>query len=363
MWWTKLKPRTRRNSFFFVCVFTALSAHPAAAELPVKSVRLVLSPQADKPVARGLMQTKPGSPYSADRLAGDLRRLRMVGCVPATLELNFGADGAAISLSASHTEDLSRPYVQRIKFTGGVTAINDACRQALSQQVSTLFRKRILNYRAVLRDKRTIEQEYAARGYLDARVRRIAVKASQNARSATVRFEVGPGVLFTLGKVSIRHNRQIKADELIKALGLGAKTTWTKNVRARIVDRATRFCRERGYLDASVEAVAEKHPRGTVDLRLELTEGNQYVLRNAIVRGAGNYKHQVAELITLRKDQPVKQPEVDALRHAIEDIGVFTNIEILFVPLRGKPPGHCDMVIRLTPVDLGRAIGEAAKRY
>jgi len=359
-----VRPRrpSARELFPLACV-VLLAACPGAlaAQLRIKTVELSVPDKADLPVVRGLMQTRPGSPYSPRAIAGDLRRLQMLGCVPAKLELVFQGDHAAISLTASRAEKLVQPELVSLELTGGVPGINEACRALLSQRPSTLFRRRPLEYYALLLDARTVEREYAARGYLDARVSRVTVNA--DGKSARAEIHVTHGRRFILHKVTVGGSREIKAAELTEALKLPNAPPWTDALRMEIVDRATHFCRERGYLDTRVDAEPKKQPDGTVDLRLKLTEGGRCVLNNVVIRGAQEHKDQVAKLITLRRGKPVRQSDVEALRRAIEDIGAFTDIEMLFVPLRDKPAGRRDLVIRLTKIDLGREISAAEKLY
>jgi len=359
-----VRPRrpSARELFPLACV-VLLAACPGAfaAQLPIKTVELSVPDKADLPVVRGLMQTRPGSPCSPRAIAGDLRRLQMLGCVADKLELVFQGDHAAISLTVSRAEKLVQPELVSLELTGGVPGINKTCRALLSQRPSTLFRRRPLEYYALLLDARTLEREYAARGYLDARVSRVTVNV--DGKSARAEIHVTPGRRFILHKVTVGGNREIKSAELTEALELPNAPPWTNTLRMEIVDRAAHFCRERGYLDTRVDAEPKKQPDGTVDLRLKLTEGGRCVLNNVVIRGAQEHKDRVAKLITLRRGQPVRQSDVEALRRAIEDIGAFTGIEMLFVPLRDKPAGRRDLVIRLAKIDLGREISAAEKLY
>ena len=359
-----MRPRrpSARELFPLACL-VLLAACPGAlaAQLQIKAVELAVPDKADLPVVRGLMQTRPGSPYNPRAIAGDLRRLQMLGCVAAKLDLAFQSDHAAISLTVSRAGKPVQPELVSIEMTGGVPGINEACRALLSQRPSILFRRCPLEYYSLLLDAQTAEREYAARGYLDARVSRVTVNV--DGKSARAEIHVTPGPRFVLHKVTVGGNREIKAAELTEALKLPNAPPWTNTLRMEIVDRATHFCRERGYLDTRVEAEPKKQPNGTVDLRLKLTEGDRCVLNNVVVRGAQEHKDQVAKLITLRKGKPVRQSDIEALRRAIEDIGAFTDIEMLFVPLREKPAGRRDLVIRLTKIDLGREIGAAEKLY
>ena len=332
-----------------------------AAQLRVKSFAITLPTKEDLPVVRGLMQTRPGSPYSPGATAGDLRRLQMLGVAVTKLALAFGDGRVDISLAAADAEKPVRPGLASLELTGGAAGINRACRAALRQRPSTLFRKRMLDVYALLIDVRTVERMYGARGYLDARVSRVEVSVDGQAARASIHVLSGPR--FVLGNVTVHGNREIKAAELIEALKLANAAPWTEMLRLEIVDRAALFCRERGYLDAKVEAESRKRADGIVDVQLNVTEGDRHILNNVVVRGARQHKGRVAKLVGLRRDQVVKRSEVEALRRAIEDLGLFTGIEMVFVPLRDGPAGRRDLVIRLKTAGLSREAGTAEKLY
>lgn len=338
------------------------AAAPARAAQPrVKSLTITLPAPDDLPVARALMQTRPDTPYSPGAVAADLQRLRMLGLTVAKLALAFGEGGVDISLTASETLKPVSPELISLTLTGGAAEVNSDCLAAISQRPSTLFRKRALKHYALLTNVRTIERLYRTRGYLDARVARVGVDVDGAAARAAVHVTSGPR--FVLRNVTVHGNREIKAAELLAALRLADAAPWTEMLRIEILERARRFCRELGYLDVKVGAESRKAPGGFVDLQLNLAEGDRCILNNVVVRGAQEHKTEVAKLVALRRDQVVKHSEVEALRKAIEDIGAFTSIELLFVPLRDGPAGRNDLVIRLEKVDLAREIGAAEKLY
>jgi hypothetical protein len=338
---------------------SAALAH--AAQLQVKSFAIALPSKDDLPVVRGLMQTRPGSPYSPGAAAGDLRRLQMLGVAVTKLTLAFGDGRVDISLTAAKVERPVRPELVSIELTGGAAGINRACRAALTQRPSTLFRKRTLNVYGLLTDVRTVERMLGARGYLDARVSRVEVNVDGQSARASIHVLSGPR--FVLGNVTVHGNREIKIAELTETLKLAKAAPWTEMLRLEIVDRAALFCRERGYLDAKVEGEPKKRAGGIVDVQLNVTEGDRHILNNVVVRGAQQHKGRVAKLVGLQRDQVVKRSEVDALRRAIEDLGLFTSIEMVFVPLRDGPAGRRDLVIRLKTAGLGREAGTAEKLY
>ena len=338
------------------------AAAPVRAAQPrVNSLTISLPKPDDLPVARALMQTRPGAPYSPGAVAADLQRLHMLGIAVAKLTFAFGKDSVDISLTASETQKPVRPELVSLGLTGGAADINKDCRTIISQRPSTLFRKRPLKYYALLTDVQAVERLYRSLGYFDARVTRVGIDINGTAARATI--HVMSGTRFVLRNVTVHGNREIKAAELTTALDLAEAAPWTEILRIEIIDRARRFCRERGYLDTKVEAEPKRAGGGVVDLQLTLTEGDRCILNNVVVRGAQEHKAQVAKLVTLRRDQVVKQSEIEAIRRAIEDIGVFASIEMLFVPLRDGPAGRSDLVIRLRKIELGREIGAAEKLY
>ena len=333
----------------------------AAGGQDVASFDVSVSQEQDAPVVRGLMQTGPGKPYGAPVLAADLGRLRVLGYQARKLRVEFRDDGAAVSLSAVRVDKPAPPQVRAVEFDGGVPEVNAGCRAMLSQRASTLFRPRPLDYFGLLGDAGRIERAYRARGWLDAAVTGVAFAVADDA-AADVLFSVAPGSQYRVARAAVSGAKSVDADELARELEFARTRPWTEELRLQLADRAVRFCRERGYLDARAEVVPEKQPGGAVNLLVTLTEGGPYVLNNAVVRGAGELKDEVADLVTLRRDEPVRQSEVDALADAIDALGAFSDAEMLFVPVRDAP-GRRDLVIRLTPLDLGREIGDAEKLY
>lgn len=328
----------------------------------VASFDVSVSNEADEPVVRGLMQTRPDKPYGASVLGADLYRLRILGYEARKLRVEFRDDGVAVSLSAVRVDKPAPPQVQTVALDGGAPEVNTACRAELSQRASTLFRPRSLEYSGLLGDVDRIERACRDWGYLDARVTEVAFSVAEDGVAADVMFTVAPGAQYRVGKTVVSGTKAIDADALGPELEFATARPWTEELRLQLMDRAVRLCMERGYLDAQAEVVSEKQPGGAVNLQVKLTEGERYVLNNVVVRGSGQLKDEVAKLITLRRDEPITQSEVDALADAIDGLGAFSDAEMLFVPVRDAP-GRRDLVIRLTPLDLGRDIGDAEKLY
>ena len=341
-----------------------LAALPAsAAERTVRSLDLTLSRRDDIPVVRRLMTTRPGGRYNPRALAADLRRLGMLGYELSRFEIRFTPGAAAVALVASDADKPAAPDVAALELVGGDPTINELCRSGLSQRPSTLFQTRPLDPRSLLVwDVWGIEAQYRAHGYLAARVTELAI-AVGDGRAARVRIRIQPGKPFTLGKVTVQGNRKIDAARLIGALKLGRSPRWTGALRHQVVRRASDFCRENGYLDARVRAVVEPRPAATADVRLELTEGEQTVIHQVVVRGAGDLEDRVAKLVAFRQGQVVRQSAVDALRRAVEDLGIFARVELRFVEVKDKPAGNRDLLLQVDRADLGRRPGAAETLY
>jgi parvulin-like peptidyl-prolyl isomerase len=348
------------------CLAEAASgAEQTPAELTVRSVDLILSQRDDAPVVRGQMTTQPGGPYTPAGLAGDLYRLAILGYDLARFEARFTPKGVAVTVVASHAEDPEMPPLAAVDLRGGVPEIDRAVRPQLRQQPTTLRRIRRADYHAVLLDARSVERGYRARGYLDARVRRVLLEADDDGGAMRLTFAIESGTRYTVGRthITIEGARDIPADEMGEALGVKHGRPWSDDFKYELADRAANVCRERGYLDARADAVPRKKKDGTVEVHVEIEAGERCVLRQVVIRDAGPHRDAVARLVRLRKGQVVRLSEVEALKRAIEDLGLFDEIETLFVPVQGEPAGRRDLILRLDPVDLGREIGEAERLY
>jgi len=363
--------RTRSRAAGLALLLLSVSAPAAAAGPPVRSLELLLSQRADEPIVRALMTTRPGQPFRPDLLASDLLRLRGMGYALGHLRILFGDEGATVAVTASRVAKPPHPHVASLTLAGGIPAADAACRARFRRRVSTLFRRQPLDFRALLGGVAAAEGEYRARGHLEARVAELVVDLRRDAGSAHVEMRIEPGPRFTVGQVTVSGCERIDADGLRAALATPEGAPWSRGLHGELTARAGEFCREQGHFDASVQVVPAPRAGGTADAQVEVSEGEQTVLNNVVVRVEGRDalsvgdrgKEEVAELIALRRGEPVKGSEIDRLRRAIEDLGVFSRIEMLFVPLRDKPPGHRDLVIRLERVDLGREPTEAEELY
>jgi peptidyl-prolyl cis-trans isomerase C len=355
---------TRCLHVCMVCAAALLccTTSAGAGEVKVASFDIVLSRRAALPVVRGVMQTQAGDVWNATALSGDLYRLSLLSYSVAQFEAQFTDEGAKLSLTASHGGTAEAPRLAAIELTGGVDAMERPCRAALRQRPSTLTHTRRLDYYGALKDIERIEQVYKAHGRLDARVRAVSIRIDARDRTARLRFTIAPGPAYALGAVTVKGNKKLDAGKLVAALRLGKSVPWTDGLRLEIIRRAVRWCSEQGYVDAQVGAQTTPG-NGVVDVQIEMTEGLRCHVERVLIRDAGKHKDAVAKLINIRKGQPVKYSEIEALQHRIEDLGLFREVEMLFLDQPGRAAGHRDLVIRVAPVEPGRQIDEAEQLY
>ncbi|MFW6107995.1 MAG: peptidylprolyl isomerase, partial [bacterium] len=310
---------------------------------------------------RTLMQTEQGGAYSPRRIADDLSRLGMLGYQLEQFEARFGPEGVAIRLVASETDEREPPRLASIELAGGIPDVNRRIRAGLSQRPAAFPRRRRLDYGQLLNwDTWGIEAQYRGLGYLDARVREVKIAVADG--EATVSLAIEAGERHTLGRITVGGAKELEPAAILKAIDVDGHPPWNEALRHRIRRRAAACYHDRGYLDAEAD-VAPKKREATVDVEVRITEGPRISLNHAVVRGAGEHEKKVAALIDLREGQTVTQPELDGLRTAIEDLGLFRRVDLALVPLKKTPEGVRDLVIEVEPIELGPEVTDAERLF
>jgi peptidyl-prolyl cis-trans isomerase C len=347
---------------------------PGDAARRIGAVKLALSRPDDEPVVRGAMRARSGEPYRPREVAGDLFRLPMLGYQIAQVDVAFDAKMVDLTVAAARVEKPKDGHLAAARIEGGIPAVDAAARPFLQQQASTLFRKRPVDYLDVLLDAATLEERYHAAGHLDARVTRLALSRTGRGDqpgddAVALTFHIQPGRRYKLGEVRVAtsDDAAVPAKQILAALDAAPGDPWSGPLRGDLAATARRFLYEHGYLDANAEAEPAPQDDGTVDVALRVEPGDRCTLNRIVLRGAGDHAKAVRELAGkpagLEPGKPVDPAAVDALRRAIEDLAVFTRVELRFVPLRDQPRGRRDLVVRLEPLDLGRETGEAEQLY
>jgi outer membrane protein insertion porin family/translocation and assembly module TamA len=268
-------------------------ASPVAAETATETVGRVVvrSPvELDREEVEPLIAVRPGEPLSSDRVRRTLRNLSVSG-LAAEVELWTRPAAGGVEVIV-----VIRPEVRvtAVELLGELPLDAGRLRAALPQQAGQPLRED-----RVLRGIYRLEEELAAEGWLDARVR-IEVDVDDRARRAEVRYRIAPGVRTTIGSVGVRGlGERVPAAEALESLRARAGRPYLRAAVREDTERLERYLYDRGYRAAQVGDVVEERRGELVDLYWPVELGPRVALE---VTGVERAELERRDLLPLQGD-------------------------------------------------------------
>ncbi len=287
------------------------------------------------------LETKPGEPFDAERIARDVRRLwatrlfddirvenrdtnEVVFCVTER-RIRIGAVGltGTTGVPSSEIEQALRPIRPRVVIPGLWTH-------------RPLFSQEAVRY-GIAR----VRSELFSNGYFDAAVRLNGIE--QKANLAFVSIAIDPGDQYQLGKIEI-----VDEDKSAQyAPNIGGPLL-VRNLCACLLD-LRREAQEEGRIDFDTAITATGHSNKAVDLSVELRTGPRYTVGRIDFKG-----NRLVLDSTIRKAlviKPGRQFDLRALNRGLQHVdrmGLFEPLSSDSVRIVRRPElGSADVQIQL----------------
>ena len=161
------------------------------------------------------------------------------------------------------------------------------------------------------------------------------------------------------GEIAIEGNHLLSTDDLRRAFGLRTGTPFSQTAFESGIDKILALYSERGYPKAEVEPTNFhlSEEQGTVDLRLQIREGNQVRIGAVKLTGLQKTKPEVVlRELPVQTGDVFDQRKIDQSFHRLVNLGYFYEVSPSMLE-EGKTPAEIIFNARVTEARTGRFSG------
>ena len=174
-----------------------------------------------------------------------------------------------------------------------------------------------------------------------------------------IRLHIHEGTRARTGEITIEGNHLLSTDDLRRALGLRKGTPFSHVVFEGGIDKLLALYSERGYPKAEIEPTNFhlSEEQGTVDLHLQIREGNQVRIGEVKLTGLQKTKPEVVlRELPVRVGDVFDQRKIDQSFHRLVNLGYFYEVSPSLLE-EGKMPAEVIFNAKVTEVRTGRFSG------
>jgi outer membrane protein assembly factor BamA len=209
------------------------------------------------------------------------------------------------------------PKVSDVRFEGAHALSAAALRDAVAGiAIGNRYSER--EFRQVL--DLNVRSLYEERGYL--KVDFPSIRLTQEGADLQVNVQVVEGSPWTLGMIFL--DKDLPADAMRKAAALWDMKAANWKLILEGITRMEKVLRREGYLDVKSKPVRIFRDDGrTVDLRIEISKGKQFVLGSLILTGLNERDRERAQsLFRIKPGEPLDQPYLeDYVKQCLDFLG------------------------------------------
>lgn len=174
-----------------------------------------------------------------------------------------------------------------------------------------------------------------------------------------IRLRIHEGTRVRMGEIAIEGNHLLSIDELRRVLGLRKGTPFSQATFEGGINKLLALYSERGYPKVEIEPtnfhLSEK--QGTIDLRLQIREGNQVRIGDVQLTGLQKTKPEVVlRELPVRVGDVFDQRKVDQSFHRLVNLGYFYEVSPALLE-EGTRPAEIIFNAKVTEARTGRFSG------
>lgn len=281
------------------------------------------------------------------------------------IEINYDEGIANAELTVKEGKPAKVGLVQ-VAGNGSVTtkSLRKVLKQRSKLDPRWLFRKRRYSPDELEAERLKLRDYYLDKGFLDVVVEPAVVERSEDGK-LLVTFKVAEGPVYRFGEISVEGIETFPEQEVRKRIILDkgeVASMSTMNMNSRSIRD---FYGAVGYVDCSVRHVMDPDPAaGTVNINIDIREGELTKIRNIIVRGNVRTKDKVVRReVLVYPGEVLNSVKADKSKRRLQNMGYFETVssynELTSVPglkdvvfeVKEKPTGNMMLGVGFSSVD------------
>jgi outer membrane protein insertion porin family len=218
--------------------------------------------------------------------------------------------------------------------------------------LSWLTRSGVLKEDQLEDDQDRLAEFYRDAGYIDFELKEVK-QIQQGPRKVLLKFVISEGRKYKVGAVDFKGVTLFTTNELTKRLKMGVGQTFTPKGLYQDTEAVQDTFGTKGYIDARVAPRRQPNTQtGTMDIRYEVTEGEQAKIEKIDIRGNTKTKDRVIRReLTVYPGQVFDMVNVKISKARLEGLDYFEKVETQ--PEETDVPSRRNLVISVAEKNTG----------
>lgn len=313
------------------------------------------------------MTTKTGNVLNLKVLAEDLQKIRELyrgkGYYLAQVDYELEQTGAAQARLNIVVKESKKLYISKISVEGATTFSESTLKGEMALQergmLSWITGGGVLKEELLDRDAAVIEDYYANRGFMDAKVS--PAKVDYTEEGIVITYSVVEGERYKVGEIAFDGDLlapEAELHKIIKLDDMAKNGEWfSREVLREDAKRLTNFYNNYGYAFAETDVKFQRAPDAVaINVGFSMLKNQKVTLRRIIIEGNDKTRDNVIRReILLADGDEFHGTKLQASKENLKRVDLFETYDIETVPT--EDPKELDLKIRVKEKSTGTLAG------
>ncbi len=239
-----------------------------------------------------------------------------------------------------------RVRIKKIEFVGNENFSARKLRKLMKTRVKKFFNKGYFKEKEFKGDLTKLVSFYKDNGFLDVKIDRYEVNLGEKKAFLYITIYVEEGKQYHLEKLDVTGNEIFDSDFILKSLSMRPGMIYSEKNLREDINSVFRLYAEKGYIFVRIWPDIKKTEEGTIQLILNIKEGDVAYIEEILIEGNVKTKD-----IVIRRELLVKSGEifngkkVERTRERLYNLGYFKSVDV--DTSAGTAPDRRNLIFRV----------------
>ena len=294
-----------KGKIILACISMILFSIPSEAETPkgqtVVDIRVKGNQAIGEPTILSKIKTKPGMQFSQDVIDDDIKRLYALGYfTDVAIDVEAHKEGVSVTIIVEE-----KPVIKEVIFEGNEKISTRRLKKILKTKEGDM-----LNFSKLSEDIRELRSFYEGSGFHRASVK-YELEKDKGLNQVKVKILVDEEMRMRIKHVFVEGNKSVKTKKILSLID--TRPAWIfrrgyfdDETFENDLSKIKMHYRDQGFLDVSITPRFDyDEEQGLMHITLKINEGNQYRVRNIIMRGNIIFpEEEIREMVSQEAGEP-----------------------------------------------------------
>ncbi len=242
--------------------------------------------------------------------------------------------------------------IRRIKIEGNEVLSDWYIRaKVLDTKVDRFYNTKTLDPDVLEDDLRRLEEAYANKGYIQARVTNHEVRDVPGKNQIDIIIYVNEGKQYSVGNIDISGSHVIKTEDLLGLIPFKRGDNYNQGKLDNAITDIMQEYYSRGYIFANIDKIVDiDEDTGSVNIRIVIEEGKPAKIRQIIISGNNTTRDEVIRReMRIYPGHTYRENRVVRSLQRIFNLGYFQNINRDIVTVQGSDQVDLIVIVEEKP--------------